>query len=324
MSYDIKTQMDKRAGNAKTSGTALQGAWVLVSDCESLTTQAGTLGAWSAVGALGTNGVSIDASVYKQGAGSVEVDLAATSLDTGCKFTATTPFNWSKYNYLGFWYRATNTLSAGNLTLSLDDSNGVETLASVDFPALLVNDKWTYVTIPLAACTNLTDVAVIHIICEDEIGTYDFFVDNLEAFEFRAGKGPLKAGIVKKVKCGTTAFAVGDAVELEPVQQSYSLGTADDARIAGLAITAGTENSTQQGDEVAWILVEGNCILRIDETITAGDGLNLKSGSTTANTYDDGGADVPLQYGFYAVEGGGQYEDVVCFCQGLRRRPTTG
>ncbi len=323
MTYDIKKQLDARAGNAKTSGTALQGKWELVSDCESLTSQAGTLGVWSAVGS--PTSVTLNTSVEKQGSGCIDVDLASTSLNTGCKFTLDTSANWQAYNYLGFWIESTATTSAGNITVSLDDSYGNEVLASQDVQALLVADYWIYVPIPLAACTSKLDIKVIKIICEDEIGTTDYFIDNVEVFEFRAGWGPLKEGIVKKVRVGTTGFAVGDAVELEAVQQSTTLGTGNDPNIQGVAITAGTANSTQQGTEVAWILVEGACILQVNEGLTAGDGMALAVATTLIQEFDDGGGDTPLQYGFYALEDAtARYETIMCYCQGQFRRPSAG
>lgn len=326
MAYDIKKQLDKRAKDAKTSGTALQGRWKLLSDCESLTDATGSPGAWTAEGTLGSGGVTLNATYYKQGAGSVKVDLATTSVNTGVKYTATVPFNLEAYNYIGLWFYVNGgTLSAGNITMSLDNSQGTEVMASVDFPAIQVADYWVYVPVALSTCTNKKDIAVIHIICEDEIGTYDFYIDNVEAFEYRAGLGPLREAIVKKVRVFTTGFAVGDCVAYDPVTGGYTLGAANGQKNAGFAVTAGTANTTMEGTNEAWVLTDGPVIVKINESVTSGDGLSLADATTGAQLFDDGGADTPLEYVAAALDdGGAQYACINAQCQGLFRKLTAG
>ena len=323
MAYDLKKEIDARAKNAKTSGTALQGEWTLLSDCERLTTAAGSRGVWAIDG---VSTITADATYYKQGAKSVKCALAATSINTGVKFTATTPFNLEAYNYIGMWFYVNGgTLGAGNITLSLNNSQGDEVLASTDFPAIQLADYWVYVPISLAACTEKKDIAVIHIICEDEIGTYNFYVDNLEAFEFRAGLGPLREAVVKKVRVGTVGFAIGDAVAYEPVGGGYVIGLANGIVNAGFAISAGTANTTMEGTEEAWVLVEGPVILKANEALTAGDGMSLADGTTGAQLWDDGGTDTPMEYTCTALEDcGAQYACLNAHCKGLIRRGTTG
>lgn len=323
MAYDIGQKIEERASDAKSSGTALQGNWVLISDCEALTTGAGSRGVWAIDG---VSTITADDTYYKQGAKSVKCALGATSVNTGVKFTATTSLNLEAYNYIGLWFYVNGgTLSAGNITLSLDNSNGVEVLASTDFPAIQVADYWVYVPISLSACTEKRDIKVIHIICEDEIGTYNFYIDNVEAFEFRAGLGPLRQGVVKKVRVGTVGFAIGDAVAYEPVGGGYVIGLANGIVNAGYAITAGTANTTMEGTNEAWILVEGPVIVKANEALTAGDGISLADGTTTAQLVDDGGADTPMEYFCIALEDcGAQYACLNANCQGLVRRGTTG
>lgn len=128
---------------------------------------------------------SIDSEVQVRG-GSLKLVIAAGASagdDLATDTVATVDI--SRYTHLEFWIRSTITLSAGDLSIILSDSGGVEETLSV--PAVASADTWVFHRIAFDSPESNTAITTIAIDYTADGGAYTLWVEDFQATDNDSG-----------------------------------------------------------------------------------------------------------------------------------------
>jgi len=89
--------------------------------------------------------------------------------------------NLSPYTHLRLWIYSTKTVTAGQLQILLDDTNGCASpIETIDVPAMTLN-TWYQFWLPIADPTLCTAIASIGIQQAEDLGAFVVYVDDVNA-----------------------------------------------------------------------------------------------------------------------------------------------
>jgi hypothetical protein len=142
-------------------------------------------GEWAEVDA-GTNVlVTADTSIYRATTNSVKVAFTAVAENDGVDGTiAQTDF--TAYESVGFWIYATSAVTAADLDLTLDDTNGTDQVYTL--PAIPAT-TWTYVELDISGCdANCDTTDGIHVLWTAQAAAYgvliaDIYIDAMYVWD---------------------------------------------------------------------------------------------------------------------------------------------
>lgn len=130
--------------------------------------------------------VTADATTFKQGTKSVKFGIAvgATAGDKVTELISSK--NLSNCTKVGFWYKSSIVLSAGDLQLLLDDTPACASpLETLDVPAVAAGEvnTWKYAKVALAAPSS--DVAIVSVGLKYTVdkGAMNFWLDDIRGLE---------------------------------------------------------------------------------------------------------------------------------------------
>lgn len=313
MAYDIRKEIqgttipDRLVGKEFEIIVGKNQKITCVSDCEATTDTGGLGGAWAGGGASAPT-LTAGTQDKRVGTNCIRIAWDTTSLNMYGKFTLTTAYDMSGYNYFGFWASHSDSDNlvwdaAADLTVEFYDSNTVKVLswecaAATEFLNCfrLFGDVPHYFEILLSDSIvtgkDLKDVKSIRFVAtttEKDDSTY-LYIDRLELYDWGTGAGPLRGG---KVKCFEFSEDVdrGSPVGLsaDPILCTVRLGQDNDTTIRGIA----AETVDYSEEPNGWVITEGVVNLIAQETFNAGEGAQLHgaASNTTGYDLDDGAAD---------------------------------
>lgn len=127
------------------------------------TCEAGAAATWTPGGAVAPSDAD-DAVVFRVGAGSVAVTYGDVGVGNATE-TAATGGNWDATGdeYIYLWVRSTAALSAGTITVTLDDDTAAPD-ATVNLPAITAANQWQFVRLDISAVADADKNAVSDLI----------------------------------------------------------------------------------------------------------------------------------------------------------------
>lgn len=144
--------------------------------------------------------VSRETSDKKDGTASVKLVVAASAGVEILAYHDITPVDIHAYDSMGFWFKSTVALNAGDLQFLLDNTAAcVSPLETINFPAVTAN-TWTWVPLPFVTPAALTAVASIGIKQAVDKGAMTLYIDQIVVGDWN---DQLKAGDFIKVGAGS-------------------------------------------------------------------------------------------------------------------------
>ena len=189
---------------------------VILDNCE-----AGAAATWTPSGAAAPTDAD-DAVTFRVGSGAVAVTYGDVDVGNAIE-TMTTGGNWDATadEYIYLWIRSTAALSAGSLTLTLDDDTAAPDVA-VNIPAVATANRWTLVRADISAVADADKNVVANLLItsnhatelDSAVVTFDQFikVDNAEstALGFNAVNQPggIRSGFSFVEDAGNGSFTI--------------------------------------------------------------------------------------------------------------------
>lgn len=124
---------------------------------------------------------TLDAAVFKLGAGSAKMDVAAGASTGRLATKAITSINLTARTELSLWFKSSIGLNAGDLQLLLDDTAAcVSPIETLNIPALSAG-VWTKVNLALATPANLTAIISVGLNMAVDKGAFVVNIDDIRA-----------------------------------------------------------------------------------------------------------------------------------------------
>lgn len=130
--------------------------------------------------------VSLDAAVYKAGTKSNKFVIADGASAGDLATDAVTAKNLTNCTKLGFWYRSSIALAAGDLQILLDDTASCASpIETLDVPAVAAGEvnTWKYAKVALVTPASLTAVISIGLKYTVDKGAMSFWLDDVRGLE---------------------------------------------------------------------------------------------------------------------------------------------
>lgn len=130
--------------------------------------------------------VTLDASIFKQGTKSNKFAIAVGATAGDKATDSITAKNLSNCTKLGFWYRSSIALDAGDLQILLDDTASCASpIETLDVPAVAAGEvnTWKYAKIALVAPASCTAIISIGLKYTVDKGAMDFWLDDIRGIE---------------------------------------------------------------------------------------------------------------------------------------------
>ena len=188
----------------------------------------------------GTYTVTTDATDKKEGTGSADIVIAASSTTGLAAYQDLTPsVDLSSIDSIQMWVKAVTSTTATEIQISLDDTAACgSTLENINIPALVAN-TWTLVTMAIADNSDMTAVQCVGLTIATDTGSNIVNVDNV------FGQGQANFLLVT-----LTNALEGEPIDITEPGDSDANGVSDSDSLHTLILTYSDKNQVVR--DVYW------------------------------------------------------------------------
>lgn len=186
-------------------------------------------------GSAGDVVVSRETSDFKEGTASVKLVVGAGAVLEPLAYHDIASKNLTAYDSIGFWFKSTVALNAGDLQFMMDNTAACASpLETINFPAIAAN-TWTWVSLTIATPAALTAVISIGIKQAVDKGAMTLYIDQIVAGDWldhlgagdfiKIGAGSINTAAtwytIASVDTDTSLTLTAVYAETSAYQQSY-------------------------------------------------------------------------------------------------------